>query len=87
MQDHTASDRAAINGQLQAALTSRVVLEQAKGVLAQQGRLEVQDAFVVLRRYARDHKLRLTGLATSVVHRQVPGRLLLEHAQRQTSRT
>lgn len=81
VQDHTANDRPAINAQLQTALTSRVVIEQAKGVLAQQGQLEMQDAFAVLQRYARDHDLRLTELATAVVHRQVPGRLLLGHAQ------
>ncbi len=87
VQDRTANDRAAINVQLQTALTSRVVLEQAKGVLAQQGQLEMHDAFVVLRGYARDHNLRLTDLATAVAGRQVSGLLLLEHAQRRTSRT
>ena len=64
---------------------SRVVLEQAKGVLAQQGGLEMPDAFAVLRRYARDHNLRLTDLAQAVVTRQLPGRLLLEHARTGTS--
>lgn len=87
VQDRTASDRAAMNAQLQTALTSRVVLEQAKGVLAQQGQLDMPEAFVVLRRYARDNNLRLTDLATAVVHRRVPGRLLLAHAERRTSST
>ncbi len=86
VQDRTASDRAAINAQLQTALNSRVVLEQAKGVLAQQGALEMHEAFIVLRRYARDHDLRLTELATAVVERQVPGRQLLEHARTRSSR-
>ena len=87
VQDRTSNDSAAINAQLQSALTSRVVLEQAKGVLAQQGALEMHEAFLVLRRYARDHNLRLTDLATAVVQRQVPGRQLLEHARTRTSRT
>jgi len=88
VQDRTSIDHTSINTQLQRALTSRVVLEQAKGVLAQRGGLEMHEAFVVLRRYARDHNLRLTDLATSVVARQVPGRLLLKHARtRTTSRT
>jgi len=87
VQDRTSHDRAAINAQLQTALTSRVVLEQAKGVLAQQGALEMHEAFVVLRRYARNHNLRLTDLATSIVQRQVPGRLLLEHGRTRTTRT
>ena len=87
VRDRTSSDQAAINAQLQTALSSRVVLEQAKGVLAQQGQLEMQEAFLVLRRYARDHNLRLTDLATAVAELQVPGRLLLDHAQTKTSRT
>jgi len=88
VQDRTSSDQASINTQLQRALTSRVVLEQAKGVLAQQGALDMQDAFAVLRRYARDHNLRLSDLAGAVVARQVPGRLLLDHARaRVTSQT
>ena len=85
VQDRTATDRTSLNVQLQAALTSRVVLEQAKGVLAQQGGLDMPDAFAVLRRYARDHNLRLTDLAQAVVARQLPGRLLLEHARARTS--
>lgn len=85
VQDRTSNDRAAINQQLQTALTSRVVLEQAKGVLAQLGDLPMQDAFAVLRRYARDHNLRLSDLAQAVVQRQVPGQLLLDHVRTRTS--
>ena len=85
VQDRTAHDRAAINQQLQDALTSRVVLEQAKGVLAQLGDLQMQDAFAVLRRYARDHNLRLSDLAGAVVARQLPGQLLLDHSKTTTT--
>ncbi len=85
VQDRTSDDKAAINLQLQAALTSRVVLEQAKGVVAQLGDLEMQDAFAVLRRYARDHNLRLSDLAGAVVARQLPGHLLLDHARTRTT--
>ena len=81
VQDRTSSSQTSINTQLQRALTSRVVLEQAKGVLAQQGSLEMPDAYSVLQRYARDHDRRLTELAGAVVARQLPGRLLLDHAQ------
>ena len=86
VQDRTLIDRAAINTQLQEALTSRIVLEQAKGVLAQLGTLEMDEAFAVLRWYARDNNLRLTELAADVVSRQVPSQLLLDHAQRKASR-
>ena len=57
------------------------VLEQAKGVLAQQGRLWRYEAFVVPRRYARDHTLRLPDLAAAPVARQLPGQRLLERTR------
>ncbi len=77
VQDRAAPDRTAVDAQLQAALTSRVVIEQAKGVLAQQGGLDMAGASQALRRYARDHDLGLTQLAHQVVSRQLPGHRLL----------
>lgn len=56
-----------LNEQLQTALTSRIIIEQAKGVLAQLGDLTMDAAFGALRRYARDHNLRLSELARQVV--------------------
>ena len=79
VQDRALADRTAVNEQLQAALSSRVVLEQAKGILAQQGQLDMVGAFQVLRRYARDHNLRLTDVARSLVNRELPSRQLLGH--------
>jgi GAF domain-containing protein len=52
-----------LNEQLQAALTSRLIIEQAKGILAQHGRLRMDHAFEVLRRYARSQSLRLADVA------------------------
>lgn len=54
-------------GQLQAALTNRIVVEQAKGILAERWGLSVDDAFDAFRRYARAHHLRLAALACDVV--------------------
>jgi GAF domain-containing protein len=53
--------------QLQTALTSRVIIEQAKGVLAQQGGLSMDAAFGRLRGYARDRNERLSVVARRVV--------------------
>lgn len=86
VQDRSVSDSAALSSQLQTALTSRVALEQAKGVLAQLGDLDMADAFTVLRSYARDHNLKLIEVARAVVGRELPGRLLLAHAEARASR-
>jgi len=53
--------------QLQAALNNRVIIEQAKGVLAQHGNLTMHVAFDRLRQYARSHNLRLTDVARQIV--------------------
>ena len=53
--------------QLQTALDSRVIVEQAKGMLAHQGGLAMTDAFAVLRRYARRNNRRVTDCAHAVV--------------------
>jgi GAF domain-containing protein len=56
-----------VSEQLQGALTSRVTIEQAKGVLANQADISPDEAFTILRRHARTHRLRLTDLARSLV--------------------
>jgi ANTAR domain len=53
--------------QLQAALDSRVVIEQAKGILAERESITPQEAFDGLRRQARDKRMKLRDLAAGVV--------------------
>lgn len=53
--------------QLQAALNSRVIIEQAKGVLAERGQLDMDNAFKRLRLYARSRNRRLSELARAIV--------------------
>jgi AmiR/NasT family two-component response regulator len=53
--------------QLQEALDSRIVIEQAKGVLAERHRIGIEDAFELLRESARSRRLRLHSLAAWVV--------------------
>ena len=56
-----------MNEQLSAALTSRVVIEQAKGVLAERAGVDLAEAFSRLRAYARDSKLPLTDVAEAAI--------------------
>jgi ANTAR domain len=53
--------------QLVHALESRIVIEQAKGVLAERYRLTVADAFLLLRKSARSARVRIHDLAGEVV--------------------
>ena len=55
--------------QLQTALETRVVIEQAKGVLAERFRLSIDDAFRLLRDSARTGRMPLRALAQMVVER------------------
>jgi GAF domain-containing protein len=56
-----------LNEQLQTALNSRVVIEQAKGKLAERLGLDMDQAFSVLRDYARSRNRRLSDLARAMV--------------------
>ncbi|HEV7974045.1 GAF and ANTAR domain-containing protein [Amycolatopsis sp.] len=53
--------------QLQTALNSRVAIEQAKGALAHAGNLDMDQAFAVLRFYARKNNARLSEVAHQIV--------------------
>ena len=60
-----------LNEQLQTALHSRVIIEQAKGVLTQKGKLSMDAAFDRLRSYARSRNLRLSEVARQVVETDI----------------
>jgi GAF domain-containing protein len=67
LQERSARRREILTEQLQAALNSRITIEQAKGVLSQALDLGIEDAFDVMRAYARRNNLRLGDLAHVVV--------------------
>lgn len=56
-----------VNQQLQTALNTRLVIEQAKGVLAERGTIDMDQAFNLLRGHARRTNRRLAELARAVV--------------------
>lgn len=66
LQQRAIRDSAMLVDQLQTALNSRVVIEQAKGALFAHGGVSMEDAFAALRSYARSNKMRLIEVARSV---------------------
>jgi GAF domain-containing protein len=67
MQDEATRLAAVREGQLLHALTSRIVIEQAKGMIAEHSHVDMDGAFSLLRGYTRKHNRRLTDVAEAVV--------------------
>ncbi|MFL6205099.1 MAG: GAF and ANTAR domain-containing protein [Acidimicrobiales bacterium] len=67
LQDRASIEAQLLNAQLNRALTSRIAIEQAKGVLAERAGITVEEAFDRLRRFARRRNVRLAEVARSVV--------------------
>jgi AmiR/NasT family two-component response regulator len=66
-QQRTIHGAQALADQLQQALTSRIVIEQAKGVIAQMHNVSVEEAFDVVRAFARRHRRPITSVAQDVI--------------------
>jgi ANTAR domain/GAF domain len=66
LQQRTIRRGEVVAGQLQAALTSRIIIEQAKGILAERLKISPDDAFEVLRGAARSRNRLLSDLAREV---------------------
>jgi GAF domain-containing protein len=67
LQERAIAARELLATQLRAALSSRVQLEQAKGMLAERTGVAVDRAFQVMREYARGHNQRLSEVAARIV--------------------
>ena len=64
------------NRQLEQALQSRILIEQAKGILAERLSLKPDEAFELLRRGARNHRIRVHDLAARVIEeRETPAEI------------
>ena len=67
LQERAISSAELLTEQLQGALNSRIVIEQAKGVVSRDHDVSVDAAFAALRAHARSNHLRLADLAHDVV--------------------
>jgi AmiR/NasT family two-component response regulator len=74
-----------INEQLNHALTSRIVIEQAKGIIAERAGLHMEQAFSTLRTHARNHNLRLVDVARDVIDGTLAAAALDRPSQTQPS--
>lgn len=71
LQERSIRETHILNEQLQRALESRVLIEQAKGVLAAVGSLDMNQAFAALREYARSNRMTLRDVAQQVANRSL----------------
>jgi GAF domain-containing protein len=67
LQERAVQRGVVLTEQLQGALNSRIIIEQAKGAIAQMRGCSVDEAFTLLRGYCRNHNLRLSAVAQAVV--------------------
>jgi transcriptional regulator with GAF, ATPase, and Fis domain len=71
LQERSVRRQIDVAGQLQGALNSRIVIEQAKGVVAEQQRVSMEDAFAMLRGYSRTSRIPLSDVAHAVIDRSL----------------
>jgi AmiR/NasT family two-component response regulator len=67
LQQRASAESQRVNEQLAHALTSRIVIEQAKGVVFERAGVDMAEAFARLRKYARDHNVHLTDVAQATI--------------------
>ena len=71
LQERAARENALINEQLKRALNSRILIEQAKGVIAHTSNVDMNGAFALLRGYARAHNQTLYDTAERIINRRI----------------
>jgi GAF domain-containing protein len=67
LQHRATQEAQVLNEQLNFALNSRVVIEQAKGMISERRGVGMADAFAILRHHARNHNVRLVTVANDVI--------------------
>ena len=71
LQERSVRQQIDVAGQLQGALNSRILIEQAKGVVAEQQKVTMEDAFAMLRGYSRKSRVPLSDVARAVIDRSL----------------
>ena len=73
LQHRGAVEIQSVNTQLQEAFANRIMIEQAKGMIAQRQGLNMEEAFLTLRNHARNHRVRLVDTARSIINADPSG--------------
>ncbi len=76
LQERSVRHQIDVAGQLQGALNSRIVIEQAKGVVAEQQKVSMEEAFAMLRGYSRNSRIPLSDVAAAVIDRSLSSETL-----------
>lgn len=83
LQERALSDNQIVTSQLQLALASRVVIEQAKGIVAEHNHISVDDAFELVRGYAHNHNRMLRQTANEIINGNLAAEALTEPTRHQ----
>ena len=83
LQHRAASDALVVNEQLSQALNTRIVIEQAKGMVSEREGLTMEQSFFALRNHARNHNLRLADVALGIIDRSLAASALRPAARQQ----
>jgi transcriptional regulator with GAF, ATPase, and Fis domain len=84
LQERALRESEVLAEQLKGALVSRVALEQAKGVVAERGGIKLEEAFQVIRDYARNRNLRLRDVSEGIIGGTVDATTVLSSRNRPT---
>jgi transcriptional regulator with GAF, ATPase, and Fis domain len=68
---HSHEQLSVLADQLQAALNSRAIIEQAKGAVGAKLAVDTDEAFALMRRYARGHRLRIHEVCNDIVQNRI----------------
>ena len=71
LHERSLRESAILSEQLQAALNSRIIIEQAKGVVSHTRGVSIDEAFTLIREYARSHGIGLSVVAARLVDRSL----------------
>jgi GAF domain-containing protein len=71
IQERVIQDGHLVEGQLHRALDSRIMIEQAKGVIANELSLSMDAAFNLIRKYSRDRNLTIRSVSEQVSNREI----------------